>query len=102
MPLRSTTSEVSNAFYWSPSRQYDFVRTNLEYVPQADWLAFVHHQYEAVTPGGRLILCHYRNADEPYVDPGLVAENAGYSVVGRTEIPGTAVAWIQRPDSRAA
>ena len=101
-PRDCDSFEVANAFYWSPRRQYDLVRTNLEYVPRADWHEFVRHRSEAVTPGGRLILCHYRNADEPYVDVGVVAEAAGYSVVGRTEIPGTAVVWIQRPDVTAA
>jgi 2-polyprenyl-3-methyl-5-hydroxy-6-metoxy-1,4-benzoquinol methylase len=94
--------EVANAFHWSPKRQYDFVRTNLEYVPQSDWTTFVRLQHAAVAPGGRLIRCHYRNAAEPYVDVGMVAECAGYPVAGRIEIPGTAVAWIDRADSRAA
>ncbi len=100
-PRDCDSFEVANAFYWSPRRQYDFVRTSLEYVPSADWPEFIHHQYQAVMPGGRLILCHYRNTDELYVDPGSVAEAAGYSVAGRTEIPGTAVVWIQRPDVTA-
>ena len=46
-PQDRESFQVSNAFYWSPSRQYDFVQTNLEYVPQSDWLAFVHHQYRS-------------------------------------------------------
>jgi hypothetical protein len=81
-----------------PKRRYDFVRTNLEYVPEPDWTVFVQRQYEAVSPGGRLILCHYRNAEEPYVDVASVAERAGYPVTGRTEAPGVAIAWIQRTD----
>jgi SAM-dependent methyltransferase len=87
---------VGNAFLWSPGRQYDFVRTNLEYVPSPDWDEFVRHQYEWVAPGGRLILCHYRNGDDPYVDPAGVAERAGFLVEGTFDIPGTAIAWIDR------
>ena len=88
---------MANAFYWSPSRRYDFVRTNLEYVPRADWTTFVRHQHGLVAPRGRLILCHYRNAndpDDPSVDLATVADAAGYSIAGRVEVPGTAVAWI--------
>ncbi len=62
------------------------------------WVAFVQRQYDAVTPGGRLILCHYRNATEPYVDVASVAEQAGYPVTGAARAPGVAIAWIQRPD----
>jgi 2-polyprenyl-3-methyl-5-hydroxy-6-metoxy-1,4-benzoquinol methylase len=97
-PDRAECFEVANAFYWSPTRQYDFVRTNLEYVPEPDWITFVERQYAAVAAGGRLVLCHYRNPEEPYVDVAIVAERAGHSVTGRTEAPGVAIAWIQRPE----
>src|SRR5689334_21504499 len=36
-PGHESSFEVANAFYWSPRRQYDFVRTNLEYVQPRDW-----------------------------------------------------------------
>ena len=97
-PEERDSFQVANAFYWSPRRRSDFVRTNLEYVPEADWIAFVHAQYAAVSPGGRLILCHYRNAEDPYVDAQSVAARAGYMVAGRTEAPGVAIAWIDRVD----
>jgi len=86
----------ANAFYWAPARQYDFVRTNLEYVPQPDWIEFIHRQYAAVAPGGRLIVCYYRDAGKPHVDPGNIVEQAGYAVVGGIETKLAAV-WIQRP-----
>jgi SAM-dependent methyltransferase len=89
---------VANALYWTPARQYDFVRTNLEYVPVQDWNAFIHQQYAAVAPGGRLIVCHYRSPDEPDVDPGPVVERAGYVVAGRITGPVPAV-WIERPEA---
>ena len=95
-PTDRQSFEVANAFYWQPKRPYDFVRTNLEYVPHPDWVAFIQHQYSAVAVGGRLILCHYRNLDEPSIDPGLVAQSAGFTVSGRVEIPGTAIAWVER------
>jgi SAM-dependent methyltransferase len=85
--------EVANAYYWKPQRQYDFVRTNLEYVPQGDWASFVRHQYAAVAPGGRFILAHYRNADEQKVIVADVIAEAGYVVHGQVEAPGVSVAW---------
>ena len=88
---------IANAFDWVPTRQYDFVRTNLEYVPPADWIEFVSRQFAAVAPGGRLIVCHYRDPDEPYVDAGIVAEQVGFAVAGRIEAPGVAVVWVERP-----
>jgi 2-polyprenyl-3-methyl-5-hydroxy-6-metoxy-1,4-benzoquinol methylase len=97
VPADPEAFQVANAFEWQPTRRYDFVRTNLEYVPSADWPEFVRRQYEAVAPGGRLIVCHYRNAHEPYVDPGDVARRVGLAVTGHAEVPGTAVTWIERP-----
>jgi len=91
---------AGNAFYWVPPRPYDFVRTNLEYVPVSDWTEFIRRQYAAVAANGRLIVCHYRNSDEPHVDPGSVVQQAGFAVAGRTEAPGVAAVWIHRPDSR--
>jgi 2-polyprenyl-3-methyl-5-hydroxy-6-metoxy-1,4-benzoquinol methylase len=90
--------EIANAFYWSPKRRYDFVRTNLEYVPEPDWIALVQGQYAAVAPSGRLIVCHYRNAGEPYVDVATLIEQAGYVVTGAAEAPGVAIAWTQRAE----
>ena len=84
---------VANAFDWIPLRQYDFVRTNLEYVPEQDRVEFVRRQHAAVAPGGRLIVCHYGGPDEPVIDPAPVVEKAGYVVGGRTEAPGVAAVW---------
>jgi 2-polyprenyl-3-methyl-5-hydroxy-6-metoxy-1,4-benzoquinol methylase len=89
---------TENAFHWNPSRQYDFVRTNVEYVPRSDWIEFVHRQYAAVAPGGRLILCHYRNTQDPLIDPGAVANATGLPIAGRVEAPGVAAIWVPRGD----
>jgi 2-polyprenyl-3-methyl-5-hydroxy-6-metoxy-1,4-benzoquinol methylase len=96
-PRQAACFTAANAFYWAPPRQYDFVRTNLEYVPRADWTEFIRRQYAAVAPGGRLIVAHYHNADEEPLDPGPAIDRAGYSVNGRTSAPGVSVAWIQSP-----
>jgi trans-aconitate methyltransferase len=94
LPDHRSNFEVANACDWSPTRQYDFVRTNLEYVPVSDWIPFVRRQYAAVAPGGRLILSHYRNPDEPVVDLCEVIEQAGFTVAGQVEMPGTAIVWV--------
>jgi len=89
---------LANAFDWIPTRQYDFVRTNLEYVPPADHIEFVSRQFAAVAPGGRLIVCHYRNPDEPDVDVGGIVAQAGFPVAGRIEAPGVSAVWIEHPE----
>jgi 2-polyprenyl-3-methyl-5-hydroxy-6-metoxy-1,4-benzoquinol methylase len=94
-PGRHDCFEVANAFHWTPKRQYDFVRTNVEYVPEPDWIPFIRRQHAAVTAGGRLIVSHYRNLDESEVDAGAVVERAGYPVSGRAAAPGVSVAWCQ-------
>jgi SAM-dependent methyltransferase len=99
-PGREEEFEVANAFYWRPHRRYVFVRTSVEYVPVADRVAFARRQHDlAVAPGGRFILCHYRNTGEEPVDPGEVLECAGLRPVGRTEAPGVLVAWCDRAAS---
>ena len=98
-PQHRDSFHVANAFYWSPPRQYDFVRTNLEYVPPADWFRLISTSMDALTPTGRLILCHYRNADEPRVDVAAVANSAGYTVIGWTEVTGTMIAWLDKAEA---
>jgi 2-polyprenyl-3-methyl-5-hydroxy-6-metoxy-1,4-benzoquinol methylase len=98
LPDHQNSFTIANAFDWIPPRQYDFVRTNLEYVPLTDWTEFVRRQYAAVAPSGRLIVCHYRNVDEPYIDPGVTVERAGFTVGGRIEAPGVASVWIERTE----
>jgi SAM-dependent methyltransferase len=51
---------VGNAFAWIPPRRFDFVRTELVYVPAAyerQYLAFLAEQY--LNPGGRLLVANY-------------------------------------------
>jgi 2-polyprenyl-3-methyl-5-hydroxy-6-metoxy-1,4-benzoquinol methylase len=93
---------AANAFYWRPKRRYDFVRMNLEYVPEADWPGFVNRLYsEAVAPGGRLIVCHYRSDRERVIDVPAVVEALGLPVAGRSGAPGVSMAWVDRPATDA-
>lgn len=91
---------VANAFYWKPPSAYDFVRTNLEYVPRADWVEFTRRQFAWVATGGRLILCHYRNAGEKAADVAGVLREAGLAALGRASAPGVEIAWSQRESAR--
>jgi SAM-dependent methyltransferase len=93
-PDRRACFEVTNAFYWTPRRQYDFVRTNLEYVPAPDWPEFLQRQHAAVGPGGRLIVSHYRNVDEAAIDVSRVVERAGFTASGGASAPGVSVVWV--------
>jgi SAM-dependent methyltransferase len=51
---------VGNALTWRPPRRFDFVRTELVYVPAERRRTLVHHLLDdVVAPAGRLILCGY-------------------------------------------
>jgi SAM-dependent methyltransferase len=51
---------VGNALSWEPARRFDFVRTELVYVPEPRKRELVERLLDrAVAPGGRLILCGY-------------------------------------------
>jgi trans-aconitate methyltransferase len=51
---------VGNALTWQPPMRFDFVRTELAYVPEERHRAFLDRLLaELVAPKGRLILCGY-------------------------------------------
>jgi SAM-dependent methyltransferase len=51
---------VGNALTWRPPRRFDFVRTELVYVPAERQHALLRHLLDdVVAQGGRLILCGY-------------------------------------------
>ena len=51
---------LGNALTWQPPMRFDFVRTELLYVPDERQQAFLRRlMSEVVAPGGRLILCGY-------------------------------------------
>lgn len=91
----------ANVWDWGPPRQYDFVRTNLDYVPEPHWTEWVMRQWDRlVAPGGRLILCWYyssRDAGQPQPSPRRVMEDLGLTVTGTTAALGTEVAWADKP-----
>jgi SAM-dependent methyltransferase len=61
LPAWADRIHVGNAATWTPPRRYDFVRTELAYVPPGHEPRLISHLIErVVAPGGRLILCAYR------------------------------------------
>ena len=92
---------VGNALFWRPERTFDFVRTELEYVPRYRAPDLVTHLLEtAVVPGGRLIVCGYGTGTAE--DVAATLRRWGYRVAGETagrDREGRVlvrVAWIDR------
>ena len=81
---------VVNVWDWEPDREYDYVRTNLEYVPEADWPEYLAR---VARPARRLIVCHYANPDERLVDCAELLMRRGYGVAGSSGAPDVSVAW---------
>lgn len=66
---------VGNALFWEPAARFDYVRTELVYVPTTRRREYCHRLLQRfVAPGGRLILCSYGSSRpdgaraEPLVD----------------------------------
>ena len=67
---------VGNAFYWTPNFKFDFVRTELAYVPAELQREYVQRLLaEFVSDGGKLLIAEYRSrgdaADKPWADDHL-------------------------------
>jgi 2-polyprenyl-3-methyl-5-hydroxy-6-metoxy-1,4-benzoquinol methylase len=98
---------TGNVVDWAPPFRFDFVRTELEYVPRRNRQDMVERLLnEYLVPQGRLIVCSYGNSRQPESKAELVAEmlrNWGHEVAGQAEgqdINGvviTRVAWTDRP-----
>ncbi len=50
---------VGNALFWESSRRFDFVRTEMVYVPKTRRREYRERLLEMVASGGRLIVCSY-------------------------------------------
>jgi len=84
---------VANVWDWEPDREYDYVRTNLEYVPADDWPEYLAR---VARPARRLIVCHYANPDETLVDCTELLERNGFTVAGASTAPDVSLAWVDR------
>jgi len=70
LPLFAENLFAGNAWDWSPPRSFDFVRTELVYVPPLLRKRYVARLLsEFVAPGGRLLVAEYRSHNHPYQTP---------------------------------
>ena len=98
LPTWADRIHVGNAVTWEPPRRYDFVRTELEYVPPGRESALITHLLgRVVAPGGRLILCVYRPL-------GDRLQSWGWTPAGEAAAPDTVrggiathVVWLDAP-----
>ncbi|QIN84781.1 hypothetical protein GBA63_20625 [Rubrobacter tropicus] len=94
---------------WEPPLRFDFVRTELEYVPRHRRKGMIERLLrDYLAPGGRLILCSYGSSRRPEPRAEPVADmlnDWGYEIAGETEAADTnnvvitRVAWTDRPAS---
>ena len=73
LPALAQHFSVANARTHQPTRRFDFVRTELVYVPAADEAGYVAHLLtEYVARGGKLLVTNYME-DQPDVSQRIVA-----------------------------
>jgi SAM-dependent methyltransferase len=85
LPAYSEHFWSGNVWDWQPPRRFDYVRCELEYVPINLYPDLIERLLrEFLTPGGRLLLAHYRsrrdNLNTGWIDETL--STLGYSIEG--------------------
>jgi SAM-dependent methyltransferase len=74
---------VGNGLFWQPPRKFDYVRTELCYVPEGCRRRYVRRLLsDLVCPGGKLLLAEYRSRQAPSADPWVddVLRDLGFAV----------------------
>jgi hypothetical protein len=102
LPVWAGRIFVGDALDWAPPRRFDFVRTELVYVPEGRRAEYVRRlRDEFLLPGGRLIVCSYGSGrTEPVGD---LLRSWGYAVAGEASnvnpggVVNVRVAWIETP-----
>ena len=105
MPQWSGRIFAGNVVQWESPRRFDFVRTELEYVPQRRRRDMVERLLNGyLVPAGRLIFCSYRGPHLPEPEPLTeTLRGWGYVVAGEAEGVDTdgcvitRVAWTDLP-----
>ena len=107
LPRWSDRIFVGNVVGWQPPFRFDFVRTELEYVPRDGRRKMVARLLrDYLVPGGRLIVCSYGSSrrPEPRTEQvGEILRGWGYEVAGESEAADTngvfitRVAWTDAP-----
>jgi SAM-dependent methyltransferase len=93
---------VGDCMEWEPPRRFDYVRTELVYVPgerQREYLGRIVDRFLA--PGGRAMVASYgtRGGVPPAEEVGALLGGWGFTVVGRAEGRDT---WSQKTLTRVA
>lgn len=109
LPHWSDRIFAGNVMDWEPPFRFDFVRTELEYVPRNRRREMVERLLgEFLTPGGRLIVCSYGSSRRPEPGAEPVAEmlrDWGHEVAGESQaadtngVTITRIAWTNSPQS---
>ena len=109
LPQWADRIHAGNVMDWRPPIRFDFVRTELEYVPEGRRQALIRRLLnEYLSPRGRLIVCSYGSSRRPTPKAGPVGEilrGWGYEVAGESEgvdtngVIITRVAWTELPES---
>jgi SAM-dependent methyltransferase len=96
---------VGDALTWTPPRRFDYVRTELVYVPEWRRAAYVRRLMQhVVAPEGRLIVCSYGSARRPSPraePPAQALREWGWLVAGAADASDpqhgviiTCIAWL--------
>jgi SAM-dependent methyltransferase len=79
LPLYATNFYISNAFYWQPPLRFDYVRTELAYVPRNYRRSFIERlMADFLTAEGKLILSDYRSRRDDLTQGWIEAEIRGW------------------------
>lgn len=106
LPRWKDRINVGNAMEWDSPRRFEYVRTELVYVPEPRQPELVDRLLNRVaTPGGRLIVCAYRPKGARDADPiGEFLRSWGFRVSGEATATdptdggvATRVVWIDAP-----
>ncbi len=109
LPHRANRIFVGNVMAWEPPLRFDFVCSNLEFVPhhrRQDMVERLLREY--LVPGGRLILTSYGSSrrPQPTAEPvGEILRGWGYEVADELEgvdtngVVITRVAWTDLPEA---
>ena len=84
LPMWSDRIFVGNVMAWEPPQRFDYVRTELVYVPQPRQSELVSRLLNRmVAPGGRLIACAYRPSGAKDAESiGVLLRSWGFTVDG--------------------
>lgn len=109
LPHWADRIHTGNVMSWEPPRRYDFVRTEIQYVPEWRRPDLVRRLLDVfLVPGGRVIVCSYGSSRRPSPGAEPVADllaGYGFTVAGHAEVVAdtgrvtTRVAWVDAPPS---